>query len=275
MLFRRILFIKLFFLILLSAGVVFGQDEEKADDKKPEPSPTPFISQKDALKNPTAEMIAETSVFIYGNGGGRAKLDQIRRTTIERGKIRVKNAEGKMENASYQRWIIRGENSSKERTRLDQEFANAKYSMVYNDGKIFGIFNDSVFTPRDDVVRSYQNQIFYGLDMMLRYKENESKIELAGKEKVSGVDFHLMDVTEKSGRKARFYVSAKTFRIMIMDYEDEGVKYRRRYYDHNLAQGTLVPFSTVLYAGDSIVEETDIGTITFGQKVEESMFSES
>ena len=38
------------------------------------------------------------------------------------------------------------------------------------------------------------------------------------------------------------------------------------------AQGTLVPFRTVLYEDNKVIEETDVGTVTFGQKVEESLF---
>ena len=60
---------------------------------------------------------------------------------------------------------------------------------------------------------------------------------------------------------------------MMLDYDQDGVKYRRRFYDYNYAQGTLVPFRTVLWAGDKLVEETEVGTITFGQKIDETMFS--
>jgi hypothetical protein len=83
----------------------------------------------------------------------------------------------------------------------------------------------------------------------------------------------VIDVTDKQARKIRFYISAKRFRVIMLEYEDAGVKYRRKFYDYNTAQGTLVPFRTVLYAGDKMVEETDIGTVTYGQKVENGMFA--
>ncbi len=90
-----------------------------------------------------------------------------------------------------------------------------------------------------------------------------------------GVEYHLLDVTDPEGRKTRFFVSVKTLRVMMLTYEDGGVKYRRRFYDYNAAQGTLVPFRTVLWANDKQVEETEIGTITFGQKVDDALFSAS
>ncbi|NOT47881.1 MAG: hypothetical protein HOP17_09065 [Acidobacteria bacterium] len=239
----------------------------------PAATPTPVVNAKDAIKNPTADQIAETTIFVIGGGGGRILLNQIRKTSLERGRVSVMNAEGKMEQASYQKFTTRGDTLAKERIRLDQEFPTASYSLVYADEKTFGIFKDQVFTPREDASRSFQNQIFFGLDTLLRYKENESKIELGGKDKIAGVDLHIVDVTDKQGRKSRFYISAKSFRIMMMSYEDQGIKYKRKYYDYNLAQGTLVPFRTVLYAGDKIVEETDIGTVTFGQKIEENTYA--
>ena len=271
-------------LILVGGICVQGQKTDKRDAKKaaaspsPTPSPTPPVvlsaaAAKEALKNPTAEQIAETAIFLYGMGGGRVTLNQIRKTAIERGKVSVANAEGKMEQATYQRFITRGETLGKDKIRLDQEFPTARYSLVFADEKIFGIFNDAVFTPRDDAARAFQNQIVYGIETLLRYKEDESKVTLVGKDKIGGVDMHVVDITDKQNRKTRFYLSAKSFRVLMLDYEDVGIKYRRRFYDYNVAQGTLVAFRNVLYAGDKIVEETNIGTVTYGQKIDGGLYA--
>ena len=144
--------------------------------------------------------------------------------------------------------------------------------MIFNDDKIFGIYNDSVFTPREDASKTFENQIVRGIEALLRYKENESKVELAGREKLMGVDLFQLDVTDKQDRKTRFYVSAKSFRVMQLEYEEAGVKYRRKFYNYNYAQGTLVPYRSVLWADDKKVEETEISTITFGQKVDDQLF---
>jgi hypothetical protein len=270
------------FLLTVAAGLsVSAQQPVTTDTKKagatptptPVATPIPLVSAKEAAKNPTAEQIAETSIFLYGLGGGRATLNQIRKTAIERGKISVANAEGKMEQASYQRFTTRGDTLGKDKIRLDQELPTARFSLVFSNEKIFGIFNDAVFTPRDDASRAFQNQIMYGVETLLRYKENESKLELVRKEKIGGVEMHIIDIIDKQNKKTRFYLSAKSFRVMILEYEDEGIKYRRKFYDYNIAQGTLFAFRTVLYAGDKIVEETDIGTVTYGQKIDDGLYS--
>jgi hypothetical protein len=250
----------------------------------PTPSPTPAgknekktappnITAKDASKNVTAEQVAESVLYVYGLGGGRDKLNQIRKTTLERGKISVTNAEGRTDQATYQRFVQRADTLSKEKIRLDQEFPNARYSLVFNEEKIFGILDDSVFTPREDASKAFENQILHGLEALLRYKENESKLDLVKKDKMFGVEYYIVDVTDKQNRKTRFYISAKRLHVMMLDYEQDGVQYRRRFYDYNYAQGTLVPFRTTLSVGDKVVEETEVGTITFGQKIDESLFS--
>ena len=238
--------------------------------KKPDPTPAP--AAKLDPKNLTVEQIVETAIFSYGYPGGRALLNQIRKTTLERGRATYTNAEGKVEQATYQKFVIRSEALVKEKIRLDQEFPNARYSLVFNDEKIYGIYNNTVFTPRDDAAKAFENQIVRGLEVFLRYKENESTLELGGREKVAGVEFYLVDITDKQGRKTRFYVSVKFFKIMFLTYEDAGIKYRRKFSDYRYAQGTLVPYQTTLLANDKVVEETRIGTITFGQKVDAELF---
>jgi len=249
----------------------FGQKTSKKKDEKKKPAET--VTTKDVAKNATADQVAESVIFIYGLGGGRAVLNQIRKTALERGKISVTNAEGRTDQATYQRWTQRAETLNKEKIRLDQEFPKGSYALVFTDEKIFGIVDNSVFTPRQDASRAFENQIIHGLDALLRYKENESKVDLGGREKLLGVDYYLLDVTDKQSRKTRFFVSSKSFRVMMLDYEQDGVKYRRKFYDYNYAQGTLVPFRTTLSADNKIVEETEVGTITFGQKIDEALFS--
>lgn len=272
------------FAVLLSSGISFAfaqdatvkvekveKDEKAKDDKKPGEK----AQKRDPSKTPTAEEVAESVVFIYGSLGGREYLKQIRKTTIERGKISLVNAEGKTEQSNYERLILRGDSLEKERVRVDQEYPNGRFAMVYNKDKVFGLFNDAVFAPREDASKAFQNQIWHGLEALLRYKENGSTVALFKREKLMNVDFHVLDVTDKQSRKTRFYVSSKTFRVMMLEYEQDAVKYRRKFYDYNYAQGTLVPFRSVLWANDKQIEETNVQTISFGQKVEESAFNES
>lgn len=249
-----------------------GKDSKsKAKDDKAQTA-APAANGKDSKIPVTGEQVAESAIYIYGLGGGRAVLNQIRKTALERGKISITNAEGRTDQATYQRWTQRADTLNKEKIRLDQEFSTARYSLVFNDEKIFGIVDDSVFTPREDASKAFENQIVHGLEALLRYKENESKLDYSGKDKILGVEYHVLDVIDKQSRRTRFYISAKTFRVMMLEYEQDGVKYKRKFYDYNYAQGTLVPYRSALYAGDKLIEETEVGTVTFGQKIDENIF---
>ncbi len=247
-------------------------DDKESKDKKPEAAPAATPAQNDPNKPLTAEQIVDGVLFVYGFGGGRATLNQIRKTTVENGKTTFTAADGKVDQANYQRAIIRADTLMAEKIRLDQEFSNARYALVFNDAKVFGIYNNSVFTPREDAVKGFENTIFHGIEALLRYKENESKIEFAGKDKQLGVEYYMIDVTDKLERKTRYYLSVKSFRVMMLTYEDGGVKFRRKFYDQKYAQGTLVPYRSVLFADNKVIEESQISSITFGQKIDEELF---
>ncbi|MGI8468985.1 MAG: hypothetical protein ACR2N3_11105 [Pyrinomonadaceae bacterium] len=244
------------------------QKNEKAKIPKKESKPQTV----DLSKNATAEQVAETAIYFYGGGGGRENLKQIRRTTIEDGKLNIINASGANEQVNYERRIMRGDNLEKEKIRLDQEFPNAKYALIYSDNKVVGLYNEAAFTPREDAAKAFQNQIWHGLEALLRYKENGSTLQLIGREKVMGVDLYILEVTDKENRKTKFYISAKTFRVLWLEYAEDGVKYTRRFYDYRYAQGTLVPYRTVLLADNKQIEEANISTSTFGQKIDEEIF---
>jgi hypothetical protein len=243
-----------------------SKKEEKKEEKK-EPKP-----QKIDPNNLNAEQVAESVIYIYGGTTGREGLKQIRRTTIESGRVSIANADGSNEQVNYERRIMRGENLEKERVRLDQEFPNAKYALIYNDNKVVGLYNESAFTPRDDATKAFQNQIWHGLEALLRYKENGSTLQLGGRQKSMGVDYYTLEVTDKENRKTRFYISTKTFRVMWLEYKEDEVNYVRKFYDYRYAQGTLVPYRSVLFADNKQIEETTVLTSTFGQKLSEEIF---
>lgn len=235
----------------------------------PSPTATPLPVKLDT-KNLTADQVAEFAIIFYG---GRPALNQIRKTATERGVSSVRAADGRTDRVPYTRYVIRAETLAKEKIRLDRETPSARFSLIQADERFFGVYNNTVFTPAEEVLAGFRDQIYHGLEALLRYSENGSKLALASREKVMGVEYNIIDLTDTQGRVTRFYVSAKSFRVMMLTYEENGVKYRRKFYDYNAAQGTLVPFRTVLWANDKQVEETEIGTITFGQKVDEGLFA--
>jgi hypothetical protein len=214
-------------------------------------------------------------ILVYGS---RAALEHIRRNGVERGKITRVNAQGTAEEANYERRFIRGENLDKDKVRLDQKLPSMEYSLIYGDGKLWGIINGAMFTPRQDAAASFLSQHLHSIDSLLRYKECGSTLTLVGKEQQKGLELYVVDLVDKEKRKTRYYISARTLRVLWLDYEDAPtaggtpVKYTRRFLDYRAVQQTLVPYHVVLIEDGKQTQETYILTITYGAKLDESIF---
>jgi hypothetical protein len=229
-------------------------------------------------KNPTAEQIAEGVIAVAGGGLGRAVLNQIRRNGIERGKSSRMGQDGRAEESRYELRFVRGDKPEKDKFRIDNKTPQAEYSLIFGEGKLFGIINGSPFQPRADATADFISQQAHSIDALLRYKENESKLASAGKDRHQGIDVYVLDMTDKANRKTRYFVSAKSFRVLWLEYEatppgaSAPVKYMKRFYDYRYAQSTLVAYRTVLTEDGKQTLETRILTVTYGVKMEDSLF---
>jgi hypothetical protein len=262
---------------LVAAGVAGARPaaaaaaQEKAAPKEEQPKkqeePKPVKADKD---NPTAEQVAETVVLVYGTRPG---LQQIRRTGVERGKLTRTAADGRPEEITYERTFKRGETFEKDKVRLDQRMSSIEYSLVFNDGRVTGLLRGTPFTPKQEDVSWLTAERVHGIDALLRYKESGATLKYGGKETQKGLDLWLLDLTDKEKNTTRYFISAKTARILWLEYAEGGEKYRRTFHNYRVVQGTLVPYRTVLYAGDRLVEETQVLTVTYGVRMEDSLFA--
>jgi len=235
-------------------------------------------SRAEPQKEFTAEQIAETAIAVAGSGAGRALLSQIRKNGLDRGRETHTAADGRSEEIRYELRFIHGEKTEKDKVRLDSKTPQAEFTLVYGDGKLFGIINGATFTPRADAAADFIAQQAHSIDALLRYKENESKVSSAGKDKQQGIDLYVIDLVDKANRKTRYFISAKTFRVLSLEYEETPpglttpVKYTKRFYDYRLAQGVQLPFRTVLYEDGKQTVETHVLTVQYGVKMEYALF---
>lgn len=256
---------------LCIGSVAQGQDRTPATTATP--TPTPQAKGKDA--DPTGETAAELALLVYGS---RAGLSQIRRNGIERGRITRPKEDGTTEELTYERRFVRGETIEKDKIRIDQKSPTLDYSLLYDAGQVQGIVNGTVFTPREDTIADFKNEMNHGIDALLRYKENGSTVTFVRKDKQKNLDLWIVDLATKTGERTRYYISAKSYRVLYLEYEQpasvgaEAVTYRRTFHDYRYAQGTLVPFRTVLYVKDKQLAEARILTVTYGVKMEDAVF---
>jgi hypothetical protein len=88
----------------------------------------------------------------------------------------------------------------------------------------------------------------------------------------------MIDVEDKEKRKTRFYVSTRTLRVLWLEYEEAPtrgatpVKYTKKFMDYRVVQQTLVPYRTVLLEDGRETQETRLLTVTYGVKVDDSIF---
>ena len=247
--------------------------QETKQDNKQEPKPEPSKQNGKDTKF-TAEQIVESVILIYGTRPG---LEQIRRNGVERGKITRTNTEGATEESEYERRFVRGENLDKDKIRLDQKLPTMEYSLIFGDGKLWGIINGAAFTPRQEATTSFISQHHHSIDSLLRYKECGSKITLVGKDQQKGLDLFMIDLEDKDKRKTRYYISARSLRVLWLEYEEGNpggvpVKYTRKFLDYRVVQQTLVPYRTVLVEDGRQSQESRVLTITYGVKVNDAIF---
>jgi hypothetical protein len=256
--------------------------QDKPQETKPQPTRTPEVKPQEPKPGEsksqdvkfTAEQIVESVILVYGS---RPALEQIRRNGIERGKITRFNTEGNPEETNYERRFVRGSNLDKDKIRLDQKLPTMEYSLIFDDGKLWGLINGASFTPRQDATADFISQHHHSIDSLLRYKECGSTISLVGKDQQKGLDLFVVDLTDKEKRKTRYYVSARSLRVLWLEYEDGTpggvpVKYMRKFLDYRIVQQTLVPYRIVLSANGRESQEPRVLTIPYGDKVSDSIF---
>jgi hypothetical protein len=223
----------------------------------------------------TAEQVVESVIVIAGTRPG---LAQIRKSGIENGRMSRMTAEGRPEEVRYQVRFIHGDKFEKDKIRIDQKTPQAEFSIVSAEGRIFGIINGAPFTPRPETTSDFLSQQTHSIEALLRYKENESKIASAGKDKQQGLDLYVIDLTDKANHKTRFFISARTLRVLWLEYEETPAdsttpaKYMKRFYDYRFVQGTWVPYRTVVFVDGKQTLETKILSVTYGMKIEDAVF---
>ncbi len=266
--------------LLLSVGsqAASAQDPKPAETKPQDPKPQENKQESKSNSNKdtkfTAEQVVESVILIYGT---RPALEHIRRNGVERGKITRYNEQGNAEEAEYERRFVRGENLDKDKIRLDQKLPTMEYSLIFGDGKLWGLINGAAFTPRQDASANFISQHHHSIDSLLRYKECGSTITLVGKEQQKGLDLFVVDLVDKEKRKTRYFISARSLRVLWLEYEEgvpggTPVKFTRKFLDYRAVQQTLAPYRTVLLQDGRESQEIRILTITYGVKVSDAIF---
>lgn len=262
------------FAVLMLFGSVFSISAQQQNPPQGKTS----AQEKSNAKTPTAEQIAETVIFVYGR---REALNQVRRNGIENGRITRTLEDGRTEAITYERRFVRGDKTEKDKIRVNQKTPTIEYALIFRNGEVSGIINEASFTPRQETSTEFLAGLHHDIDTLLRYKENGSQLTLVGEDKIKNVDVYILDLVDTAKRRTRYYISKQKWRVLWLEYEEPiaagatPTKFKKAFYDYKYAQNTLVPYHVILYANDKPLLETNVLTVTYGVKMDDSIFGNS
>jgi hypothetical protein len=239
------------------------------------------------VKLTPAEAAIELAIIAYG---GRKQLGIARANIQEGGTIRLATEQGDL-SGNYVLRSARKEKSSQDLLRVDLELSPAdaqenstpiKYVIGFNGASVWSAQNGQYVTARAGADVAFRAQLTHEYMALLRYKEDGSKLEYGGLETVVGVDSFVIDLITAEGEKTRFWLSAKTYRILHCEYELKLVeggpptKYRIDYYytpfSAAVVQNTLVPVRREMKQDGKFVQEIKLTNITYSAKLDPEIF---
>jgi hypothetical protein len=237
------------------------------------------------VKLSPAEAIAEYVIFAYGT---RAALQTARANIQEDGTIKLVTEQGNI-SGNYTLRQSRREKSSQDLLRVDLDLTPPesqssgkpiKYIIAYNGASVWSAQNDQYRNAAPEAEAAFQAQLTHDYASLLRYKEDGSTLELKKPETVVGVECNVLEMTSPDGSKTTYWVSAKTFRILHLEYSltlaqgQAPIKYRVSFYYTPLRviQNTLVPTRRVMLQDGKLVQEVTINQFNYSVKFDPEIF---
>lgn len=163
---------------------------------------------------------------------------------------------------------------------LELELPDTKFTMGFDGEKTWALNNGERTELSPELATAFRSSYAHSYEALLRYKEDGSKIEYIDTKKIASLEIDIIDLTMADGTKTRYEVSRRTGRVLYLEYEtkpttpdSKPIKYRLHFKDFKVVQNTIIiPYTTVVYENDVIVEERTIIEAAFGVQLEEKLF---
>jgi hypothetical protein len=226
---------------------------------------------------PKPEDIVERSILAYGS---RPAIYGIQRNGVIKSNLKLTTREGEREGTATSKFI-RKPKLAEDLLILTLEFGRSRFVIGFDGKKGWTQDNGEIQDPPPaETIGAFRNAHAHSYETLLRYKENEAKIEYAGNRSFGpNNELDLIDLTLPDGTKTRYEVSRKSARIIYLDYEDQTagteakpVKYRLYFKDFQVIQNTLVPYKIQVFRDGVLSEERKLVEVAFNVQLEESAF---
>jgi hypothetical protein len=234
-------------------------------------SPVTWPTDAGAQKKPKPEDVVERSILFYGS---RAALYGIQRNGTLRALIKFFTDEGTREGKSVTKFI-RKEKLAEDLLMIDLELPGTRYTIGYDGQETWSIQDGEVQKPTEDAVEAFRSAHEHSYEALLRYKENGSKLEYVGTNKLGTLEMDIIDMTSPSGARTRYEISRRTGRIIYANYEDSKstpVKYRLYFKDFKPVQNTLVPHEIQVFQDGKLIEERRLVESVFNIQLDDKAF---
>src|SRR5581483_1725176 len=225
-------------------------------------------------KNPRAEDVAEKTILAYGN---RAMLYGVQRNGIIRGNLKLTSGETVREGKTTVKFI-RKKKIAEDLMMLELELPDTKYILGFDGQKIWAQHNGEALEPDEATAKAFRSSHFHSYESLLRYEENDAKLEYVGNDKIGTLELDILDLTLPDGERTRYFISRKTYHIIFLEYETRPkadaapVKYRFAFSDFRAIQNTLVPFQIHVFENGKKIEERKLVEVAYNVQLEESAF---
>jgi hypothetical protein len=227
-----------------------------------------------ADKNPKPEDVVERTILAYGS---RAALYGIQRNGTLRALVKFHTPEGIREGKSVTRFI-RKQKLGEDLLMIELEMPDTRYIIGFDGKETWAIHNGEILKPDQEAAHAFRSAHEHSFEALLRYKENNAKLEYAGFNKLGTLEIDIIDLISPEGVRTRYEISRKTGRILYANYEEKPypeaapVKYRLNYKNFQPIQNTLVPYETLVFQDGKLVEERKIVETVFNIQLDEKAF---
>jgi hypothetical protein len=233
-----------------------------------------WMSEVSADKNTKPEDVVEKTILAYGS---RAAFYGIQRNGILRALVKFHTPEGVREGKSALKFI-RKEKQGEDLRIIELELPGTRYMIGFDGKTIWSIHDGEIQTPSQQEVNAFRGGHEHSYETLLRYKENNSKLEFVESKNLGTFDLNIIDLISPEGMRTRYEISRRTYRILYLSYEDrpdpksEPVKYRLNFKNFQYIQNTLVPYETLVFQNGKLIEERKIVEAAFNVQLDEKSF---
>ncbi len=227
-----------------------------------------------AEKPPKVDELVEKAILAYGS---RASIYQTQRTGILRSLVKFFTPQGTREGNSAVKFI-RKLKLGEDLIMIELDMPGTKYTIGFDGKDTWSIHDGEIQTPSQQEIKSFRSAHEHSYEALLRYRENNSKLEYVGSNQLGTLVLDIADLVSPEGVRTRYEISRRSFRILYLSYEDkpdpnaEVSKYRLNFKDFRVIQNTLIPYETQVFQNGKLVEERKIVEAAFNVQLEEKAF---